>query len=87
MKKDIEKQRKIRALIGMNIAYWRKYRGMTQEKLAEASGLSHAMIAQTEAEGMDVLLSIDSMITIADCLNVKLYKFFVFDEDIEKELE
>lgn len=66
--------------IGLKIAYYRKLRGLTQEQLAEKSGLSMIFISQIEAPNMEVGLSLDALFMIADCLEVSPERLLKFDD-------
>ena len=47
--------------IGLNIAYYRKLRGMSQMALAEATDLSRTHISNIEAPNMKTSLSLESL--------------------------
>ena len=66
--------------IGLKIAYYRKLRGLTQEELAEQTGLTPAFIGHLEAPNIQKALSLDSLFDIATVLNVAPHKFLAFDE-------
>lgn len=68
--------------LGLKIAYYRKLRGMTQEQLAEAIGMSTVFISHVEAPNIDRTASLGTLFAIAEVLDVPIYKFFLFDEDI-----
>ena len=68
--------------LGLKIAYYRKLRGMTQEQLAEAIGMSTVFISHVEAPNTDRTVSLGTLFAIAEVLDVPIYKFFLFDEDI-----
>jgi len=55
--------------IGLNIAYYRKLRGMSQMALAEAD-LSRTHISNIEAPNMKTSLSLESLFDIAGVLQV-----------------
>lgn len=57
--------------IGLNISYFRKLRGLSQEQLAEAADISRQWLGQVEAPGLVTPLSIDSLFAIADALRVE----------------
>ena len=57
--------------LGLNIAYYRKIAGYTQEELAEASGLSRSYISAVEASNMITTISLEVLFTIADTLKVE----------------
>ena len=67
-------------LLGLKIAYYRKLRGLTQEELAEQTGLTPAFIGHLEAPNIQKALSLDSLFDIATVLNVAPHKFLAFDE-------
>ena len=66
--------------IGLKIAYYRKLRGLTQEKLAEQVGLTPAYIGHLEAPTISKALSLDTLFDIAAVLDVPPYKFLCFDD-------
>lgn len=53
--------------IGLKIAYHRKLRGLTQEELAEQTGLVPAFIRHLEAPNIQKALSLDSLFDICCC--------------------
>ncbi len=65
-------------LLGLNIAYYRKLNGFTQEKLAEKLGLDRTTISKIELATSGV--SLDVIFEMADLFNVKVDKFFQFRE-------
>ncbi len=66
--------------IGLKIAYYRKLRGLTQEELAEQTGLTPAFIGHLEAPNIQKALSLDSLFDIASVLQIAPYKFLMFDD-------
>ncbi len=64
--------------IGLNIAYFRKFRGMTQLQLAEAVNLSRTHISNIEAPNMVTSLSLEKLLDIADALDVTPSELLVF---------
>lgn len=66
--------------IGLKIAYYRKLRGLTQEELAEATGLTPAFIGHLEAPNIIKALSLDTLFDIASVLNVSPSKFLDFED-------
>ena len=67
-------------LLGLKIAYYRKLRGLTQEELAEQTGLTPAFIGHLEAPNIQKALSLDSLFDIASVLQIAPHKFLTFDE-------
>ena len=66
--------------IGLKIAYYRKLRGLTQEELAEQTGLTPAFIGHLESPNIQKALSLDSLFDIASVLQIAPYKFLMFDD-------
>ncbi len=64
--------------LGLTIAYYRKLKGITQQNLANAVGLSRTHISNLEAPNMPTSISLDKLMDIADVLNVPIKKFFDF---------
>ena len=62
--------------LSLNIAYYRKKKGLTQEKLAELVGVSRTHISNIEATKMDKSLSLDVLFDISDALGVGVDALF-----------
>lgn len=67
--------------IGLNVLHYRKEQRLTQEELANLCGESgvsrnHIQRIETGAAGC----SVDTLIDIAQALNIPLYKLFEFKE-------
>ena len=60
--------------LGLKIAYYRKKAGLTQEQLAEQAKLSTVFLAQVEASGVMMGISLESLFRLADALEVPLSK-------------
>ena len=56
--------------LGIAIAALRKLRGLSQEKLAEKSGVSRSLISSIEAPGTTIGFSLEVFFNLADALNV-----------------
>lgn len=56
--------------LGLNIAYYRKRAGMTQEQLAEKAGISRSYLGQIEASNMVVTFILEVLFNIADTLKI-----------------
>ena len=56
--------------IGLNIAYQRKLKKMSQLDLAEKAGISRTHISNIEAPNMPTVLSIETLLDIADALEI-----------------
>jgi transcriptional regulator with XRE-family HTH domain len=57
--------------LGLNIAYFRKLRGLSQICLAEKAGISRTHMSNIEAPGMDKTVSLDTLFAIAEALDVE----------------
>lgn len=66
--------------IGLKIAYYRKFRGLTQEELAEQVGLTPAFIGHVEAPNIAKAISLDTLFDIAEVLDVPPERFLQFEE-------
>ena len=66
--------------LGLKIAYFRKYRGLTQEQLVEKIEKSAAFIGHVEAPNIDKAISLDTLFDIASALDIPVYKFLTFEE-------
>lgn len=60
------------------IGYYRKKKGITQEKLAEELGISRQHIASVEAPGMHRGVSLELLFNIADVLGIEPYLLLKF---------
>ena len=66
-------------LIGLNIAYYRKLKGLTQLQLAEAVNISRTHISNIEAPNMPTSISLDTLMDIADTLEIPVTSLLYFD--------
>lgn len=57
-------------IIGLNIAYYWKLRGLTQLQLAELVNVSRTHISNIEAPNMPTSISLEKLFDIADVLNI-----------------
>lgn len=64
--------------LGLNISYYRKLQGLTQEELAELSGLSRSYISSVEAPNIICSVSLEAIFCISKALNVEAYKLLIF---------
>ena len=60
--------------LGLNIAFYRKLRGLTQEKLAEKVDISRTHMSRIETA--DCAVSLDVVFNLADALEIEVYKLF-----------
>ena len=66
--------------LGQAIAYYRKYRGMTQEILAEKVGISRSHHAAIEAPNVVEGVSVNLIFSIAKVLKIDAYMLFQFSK-------
>ena len=66
-------------LLGLNIAYYRKERGISQMQLAERINISRTHMSRIETA--DCAVSLDVVFDICETLNVKPSKLFDFRND------
>lgn len=66
--------------LGLNVAYYRKREGMTQEQLAEKAGISRSYLGEIEAPNMITNISLEVLFNISKALNIAPQKFLDFRE-------
>ena len=76
-----EKHKQEYKLIGLNIAYYRKLNNMTQLQLAEKINISRTHMSNIEAPNMPTSVSLDTLLDIADVLNVPVSALLSFDRE------
>lgn len=62
--------------LGLNIAYYRKKMGMTQEQLASQVNVNRTHISKIESPNLQTQLSLDTLFDIAIALDVEVSKLF-----------
>lgn len=65
-------------MIGLKVAYYRKLRGFTQERLAEKMGVSTSFLGQIEAANIAKSISLDTLFRISEALDTPPHKFLDF---------
>ena len=65
--------------IGLNIAYQRKLKKLTQIQLSELSGISRTHMSNIEAPNMITPISLEVIFNIADALEVPVDVLFRFE--------
>ena len=65
-------------MIGLNISYYRKLSGLSQLQLAEAVGISRTHISNIEAPNMHTSISLETLMDIADVLNIPVNSLLTF---------
>ena len=71
----IEAYKKRYRTLGLNIAQYRRQKGLTQEQLAEKAGIERSRVSKTEIAWVGT--SLDIIFKIADALEVEPYKLFI----------
>lgn len=66
--------------IGLNIAFYRKLKGLTQLQLAEQIGISRTHMSNIEAPLMTKPMSLEVLLNIADALEIEPYKLLMLRE-------
>lgn len=66
-------------VFSINVRNFRLAKGMSQEKLAEASGLHRTYISAVER--MRRSISLENIQRIADALGIEVYKLFIEEEN------
>ncbi len=69
-------------LLGLKIAYYRKLRGYTQEQFAERIGKSWSFIAQIESPNIIRGVSLETLFSMAEALEIKPYMLLRFEDDL-----
>jgi transcriptional regulator with XRE-family HTH domain len=66
-------------MIGLNIAYYRKLKGLTQLQLSEAVNISRTHMSNIEAPNMHTSISLETLLDIADALEIPAANLLYFD--------
>lgn len=66
--------------IGLNIAYYRKLKGLSQEKLADMVPVSRVHLSHIEAANVQTKFSISTLLAIAKALEIEPKVLFEFRE-------
>lgn len=61
-------------MIGLNIAYYRKLKGITQLQLAEYINISRTHMSNIEAPNMSTSISLETLLDIADALDIPVWR-------------
>jgi len=64
--------------LGLNIAYYRKRAGMTQEQLAEKADISRSFLGEIEAPNLVTTMSLEVLFNIARAMNMPVSKLLEF---------
>ena len=77
--KKISKENEIKYIqLGLNISYYRKLIGYTQEQLAEEADLSRSYISSIEAPNEIKTVSLEVLFNISRALNIEPSKLLEF---------
>ena len=71
-----EKRQQEYKMIGLNIAYYRKLKGLTQLQLAEKINISRTHMSNIEAPNMVTPISLEVIFNIADSLEIPVETTF-----------
>lgn len=66
-------------MIGLNIAYYRKLKGLTQLQLSEAVDISRTHLSNIEAPNVPTSISLDTLFDIAEVLEIPVSSLLNFD--------
>ncbi len=69
-------------MIGLNIAYYRKLKGFTQLQLAEKAQISRTHMSNIEAPNMPTTLSLETLLDIADALEIPAENLLHFNDSM-----
>ncbi len=64
--------------LGLNVSFYRKKKGYTQEELAEKIGISRSHLSAIEAPNIVKAFSIELLFDIAKALDIEAYKLLIF---------
>lgn len=74
-----DKRKQEYKMIGLNIAYYRKLKGLTQLKLAEKINISRTHMSNIEAPNMSTSISLETLLDIADALEIPAANLLSFN--------
>lgn len=73
-----EKRKQEYKMIGLNIAYYRKLKGITQMQLAEQINISRTHMSNIEAPNMPTSISLETLLDISDALDIPVMNLLDF---------
>ncbi len=77
--KKISKENEFKYIqLGLNISYYRKLAGYTQEELAEEANLSRSYLSTIEAPNEIKTMSLEVLFNISKALNIEPNKLLIF---------
>ena len=74
-----DKRKQEYKMIGLNISYYRKLKGITQLQLAEQINISRTHMSNIEAPNIPTSISLDTLFDIADSLEVPVANLLDFN--------
>ncbi len=83
MKPDRKNEEYIYKIASKNVKKYRELKGLTQEELAELIPYSYSTVISIEGNYRNNF-SLAVINSIANALNVKIYFFFMDDDDLEE---
>ena len=75
-----EKRKQEYKMIGLNIAYYRKLKGLTQLQLAESINISRTHMSNIEAPNMPTSISLETLMDIAEILDIPVESLLHFNK-------
>lgn len=75
-----DKRKQKYKMLGLNIAYYRKLKGLTQLQLAESINISRTHMSNIEAPNMPTSISLDTLMDIADALEIPVESLLHFNK-------
>lgn len=66
--------------LGLNIAYYRRLRGLTQQELAMEISISRTHLSNLEAPGKVTSISLEKLFAISEVLRIPVSALFTFPE-------
>jgi transcriptional regulator with XRE-family HTH domain len=74
-----DKRKQEYKMIGLNISYYRKLKGITQLQLAEQINISRTHMSNIKAPNMPTSISLDTLFDIADTLEIPVASLLDFN--------
>ena len=71
--------------IGLNIAYYRKLYGFSQEQLAEKAGIGRDYMSRIESSHFICSFSLEVLFILAAALKVEPYQLLIFRKDLPNQ--
>ena len=75
-----DKRKQKYKMLGLNIAYYRKLKGLTQLQLAESINISRTHMSNIESPNMPTSISLDTLMDIADALEIPVESLLHFNK-------